>query len=252
MRNRLRAAAYRLRYPGRTFTCNFCGFAAGRFRAIGVKAEVLHELNVVGGGYRANAECPRCGAGDRDRLVRIALENDVKLPPKARILHVAPERPLNRFLRERFNGGVIVSDLYPERYAWARPALKMDLTKCAFQRGQFDLVVCNHVLEHIPDDAQALQELAGLLRPGGYAVLQVPYTLKLENTIEDPSVTDEDERLRRFGQRDHVRLYALEDFIRRVESGGLKSRFLASDHFAHFARYALSDREGVLLFQKPE
>lgn len=140
------------------------------------------------------------------------------LPADARILHVAPENVLrNRFRAlpgAEYHGGDLTAEFGPER---------IDVTRLDFPDRSFDIVVCNHVLEHVPDDRRAMSEIARVLRPDGWALLLVP---GLEGnaggptTDEDPSVTSPEERLRRFGQRDHVRQYGW-DYLDRLRSVGL-------------------------------
>ncbi len=95
----------------------------------------------------------------------------------------------------------------------------MDITDIGIESMSFDLIICNHVLEHVVDDRKAMRELFRVLKPGGLAILQVPIAMLTEETVEAPSITDPAERERRFGQSDHVRIYGL-DYPNRLREAG--------------------------------
>jgi SAM-dependent methyltransferase len=118
----------------------------------------------------------------------------------ARLLHMAPELCLERQFRSIPTIQYLSGDLDP-----SRAMVQMDLTNLDLPDSSFDFVHVSHVLEHIPDDVAAMRELRRILRPGGTAVLAVP--MWGDETLEDLSITDPDERQRRYGQPDHVRLY---------------------------------------------
>jgi SAM-dependent methyltransferase len=104
--------------------------------------------------------------------------------------------------------------------------MQMDITGLTFQDEYFDAIVCNHVLEHIPDDHAALSELYRVLKPGGWACIQVPF--EGETTQEDLSISDPMERERRYGQQDHVRSYG-KDFVLRLEAAGFSVTVLSKE-----------------------
>lgn len=134
------------------------------------------------------------------------------------ILHVAPEHALRRRL-ERTAGTYVSGDLtgtFGDEI--------MDITRLGFADDVFDAVICNHVLEHITDDRAAMRELRRVLAPHGWAILLVP-DVELERTIEDPAVTDRQERLALFGQEDHVRRYGL-DYLDRLADAGFTPQML--------------------------
>lgn len=111
---------------------------------------------------------------------------------------------------------------------------KVDITQMdCYSDGRFDLIVCSHVLEHVPDDAKAIRELNRILAHNGVAILMVPILLGLQQTDEDPSVTDVNERWRRFGQDDHIRMYEREDFLKRLRAGGFQVKNLDVATFGH-------------------
>ena len=242
---------YRFRHPGTQCQCNFCGFAAGKFMAGGYREGVLHEKQVIGGGFRANARCPKCFSLDRERQILYVLRKEIPLDESSRVLHVAPERNLNEMIRKEMTNQVDECDLVPESYAWAPNISKQDLTNLTFENDSFDLVVCNHVMEHIPEDGKAQAELLRVLKPGGYAILQIPYSESIPDTEEDPLITSVADRLLHYGQDSHVRLYERNDYIRRVESQGFESQFMQPNRFRHVDYFGLDPREGIFLFQKP-
>jgi SAM-dependent methyltransferase len=130
------------------------------------------------------------------------------------VLYFAPDWGLEHRLRQRGRYRIVTSDL-------GSPGvdLRADITQLPLADTSFDLVLCSHVLEHVPNDARAIAELFRVLRPGGTALVQVPYENAAERTDEDPSITDPRERTRRFGQFDHIRLYG-RDLVERLCAPG--------------------------------
>ena len=99
--------------------------------------------------------------------------------------------------------------------------VKADICDLPFDDNSYDVIFCNHVLEHIPDDQKAMKELYRVLRPGGMGIFQIPQDLNRETTFEDDSITDKAERARIFGQYDHVRIYG-RDYFDKLRSVGFK------------------------------
>jgi len=195
--------------------CTFCGTESSAFKPFGLSLEVLRAKDVVGGGFRPNALCPCCGSLDRERLIEIYLRTETAIfSTPTTLLHVAPERCLTRVLR------ACPSIRYVSVDVGSRAAMvRMDITQMAFDSDFFDAVICNHVLEHVSSDSAALHELYRVLKLGGWAILQVPIALALEQTLECPSITSREERARLYGQPDHVRLYG-RDYPDRLKQFG--------------------------------
>jgi SAM-dependent methyltransferase len=190
----------RLLYAGDTVACPCCGSTYRRFRTLGLD----------------NRMCWSCGSLERDRLLWLLLDRRPQmLRPGMRILHVAPERALQPRLRSLPGVEYVAGDL-DARYAEQR----IDVTSLDFPDDSFDAIVCNHVLEHVPDDRRAMRELRRVLRPGGWSVLLVP-PLDRPVTDEDSTLADRAERVRRFGQHDHVRRYGW-DYVDRLGAAGFR------------------------------
>lgn len=183
-----------------------------------------------------SALCPGCGSAERHRILWLCLqhlESLNQLELRGKMLHVAPERSLARRFKTMFDYLSVDID--------ASKAMEAaDLTRIPFSDDHFDAIVCNHVLEHIPNDRRAMLELYRVLKPGGWAALLVPMTDSL--TDEDPAA-DPKERTRRFGQEDHVRLYG-RDYLDRLREAGFRvteygwKDFVTSDDAKRFVIHA--------------
>lgn len=164
---------------------------------------------------RDNALCPRCLALERHRLMWIFLNEKTDFFNKnLKVLHIAPEQCFFKRFKSLPNLDYTTGDLESPI-----ADVHFDVQEIPFEKETFDVVICNHVLEHVDDDHKAMSELHRILKPGGFAILQVPQDDKNPNTLEDPSVTDPKERERLFLQKDHVRLYGL-DYADRLKAAG--------------------------------
>ncbi len=184
--------------------CPVCGHSAAAFLPFGL-------------GGRRNALCPTCGSLERHRFLWLYLTRYTRLLRQAaRVLHTAPEPCLEPRLRALPNLRYQSLDLFD-------PAadVQADLCDLPFDDGHFDLLLSSHVLEHLPDDGPALGELARVLRPGGRAVIMVPYDPDLPVTEEGGQVTSPAERMARFGHPYHYRNYGA-DFPARLAAAGFE------------------------------
>jgi SAM-dependent methyltransferase len=160
---------------------------------------------------RENALCPGTLSLERHRLLWLYLERETSfLTDSIKVLHVAPEQVFYQKFCSFSHWDYTTTDLYSPL-----ADVKADLRKLPFEDHAYDLILCNHVLEHIPDHLQALSELYRVLKKGGTLIAQVPLDLNREKTFEDPTITDPQERSRIFGQYDHVRIYGKDysDFL---------------------------------------
>lgn len=192
---------------------------------------------------RPGVKCPVCKSNARSRLAWLffARMTDLLDGRQKSMLHIAPEYALARRLPNVPGLNYLSADLDPDK-----AMVRMDITAIDYPDASFDCIVCSHVLEHVPDDRRAMRELARVLKPNGWVLFMIP--MKLERTIEDPSITDPAERDRLFGHPEHVRRYG-RDFVTRLEESGLSVRQLTLPDLANAeeARRMGLDEAGGLL-----
>ena len=171
------------------------------------------------GNQRNNVLSPSTLSLERHRLLWLYLNNETDFftsKIKKNVLHFAPEQAFYKRFRNQKNIVYTTTDLFSPL-----ADVKADICNLPFEDNQYDVILCNHVLEHIPDDTKAMQELFRVLKPGGMAILQIPQDLNRATTFSDDSITDEKERAAIFGQYDHVRIYG-RDYFDKLRSIGFK------------------------------
>lgn len=160
------------------------------------------------GAPRENVLSPSTLSLERHRLLWLWLERETEFFTKpSKVLHFAPEQAFYKRFREMKHLDYTTTDLNSPL-----ADVKADICDLPFKDNDYDIIFCNHVLEHIPDDAKAMSELYRVLKPGGMAILQIPQELDREVTFEDNTITDPTERAKIFGQYDHVRVYGRDYF----------------------------------------
>jgi SAM-dependent methyltransferase len=200
---------------------------------------------------RPNALCPSCLALERHRLMYLYLKDKTNFfSAPLKVLHIAPEACFIDRFEAMKNLDYITGDIESPL-----AKVKMDIHDIPFDDKTFDVVFCNHVMEHVTDDIKAMSELNRVLKPGGWGILQIPLFHPLPNvTDEDASVTDPAERERRFGQSDHVRLFG-KDYIERLRKGGFQA---TEDDYINtlpqemVEKYALPKDETIFLVHRAE
>ncbi len=226
-----------LRDRGDAMHCPCCGWSFRRFWPSGVSPVV------------PNSMCPKCGSLPRHRLLWLFLDRQPELlGRRIRLLHIAPEPLLQKQLSHRPNIDYLSADLCSP-LAMER----IDLTDIRKPAASFDAIVCVHVLEHIPDDRRAISEMRRVLSPGGWALLQSPVDWDRPSTFEDWSITSPAERLRHFGQEDHVRIYGA-DYVDRLQSSGFdvqRRAFARELDAASAARFGLDLSDDIVMCRVP-
>lgn len=238
-------------------TCSVCSSRFPNFYPLARgHLEIAHRLNVF---YSADDfetlnvgqySCPECMASDRDRLYALFATELMNWPEDKplRILDIAPAPVLSSFLRSLPNAVYRSADLFSPLADDVVDIMDMNI----YADESFDFIVCSHVLEHVRDDALAIAELFRVLAKGGNAILMVPILLTATETDEDPDEKSEDERWARFGQGDHVRMYARHDFIERLKQGGFHVDLLGSDVFGNgvFKQHGITEQSVLYVGRK--
>ncbi len=223
-------------YIGNKVSCPVCDHNFRTFLPYGRKA-------------RSNALCPNCLSLERHRMMWLFLKNETSFfKNKLDVLHIAPELCfIDRF-----------ESIHGERYITADiesplAKVKLDVHDIPFDEGRFDVVFCNHVMEHVADDHKAMSEIYRVLKPGGFAILQVPLFYPLRDvTYEDDTIASPNAREKAFGQSDHVRMYG-KDYADRLHAAGFEvgeNRYFESLPIEQVKRFALPLDEPVFYCKK--
>ncbi len=201
-------------YRGNNRYCPICGKTSRKFLSFGNP-------------LRSDARCIHCNSLERHRLTWLFFTKKTELfnNIQKKMLHIAPEQSFQKFLPERIGTGYLSADLFnPEAM------VKMDITNIQYPNDTFDVIYCSHVFEHVHEDIQAMQEFYRVLKPEGWAILLVPI---LDGpTYEDLSITDPKERLKVYGQEDHVRKYGTDlVYLNRLKEVGFKVQIIKPSDF---------------------
>jgi SAM-dependent methyltransferase len=173
------------------------------------------------GKQRQNALSPGTLSLERHRQMWLYLQRETDFFSKnLKVLHIAPEQEFLKKFKKMKNLDYVSADLFSPIVD-----VKADILDLPFAEASFDVVICNHVLEHIVDDRKAMSELYRVMKPSGWGIFQVPMKNSLEKTYEDFSITDPKERQKHFGQYDHVRWYGM-DYFQRLEEIGFGTKAL--------------------------
>jgi len=225
-------------YAGNTVSCPICGHHYRSFLPYG-------RTNP-----RPNALCPHCQSLERHRLIWLYLKEGTNFfTERLRVLHIAPEACFIKRFEAQHGQGYITADLESPL-----AKVKMDIHDMPFEANSFDVVLCNHVLEHVADDIRAMQEIYRVLKPGGWSLLQVPFFSPVPaTTLEDATITSPKARERAFGQDDHVRKFG-KDYPKRIGRSGLHAELNAfaaklSPGQAH--RHGIVGQEVLYIGRKP-
>lgn len=171
------------------------------------------------GKQRNNVLSPSTLSLERHRLLWLYLKSETDFftsAEKLKVLHFAPEQCFLKRFRALKNIDYTTTDLLSPI-----ADVKADICNLPFNTDTYDVILCNHVLEHIPDDTKAMQELYRVMKPGGWGIFQIPQDLNRPTTFEDNTITDKKERTKIFGQYDHVRVYG-RDYFNKLRSIGFK------------------------------
>lgn len=211
-------------YKGSDCECNIC------------HAKLKHFIKLDNG----NLLCPICGSLPRSRRLFKIVSEDY-LEPGLSILDFSPSRAIFRALKSRKDISYFPTDYEDEFLA----DYHFDITKIDSASDQFDLIMCYHVLEHIEDDTSAMNELYRVLGKGGTALIQTPF--KAGAIYEDFQIKTPEDRLKHFGQEDHVRIYSVDSLVQRLQNAGFQTETKVFDQDQY---WGFSDKETVIVCKK--
>ena len=195
--------------------CIICGNKVDKFNPGGIGVELFSKHHIIGGGYRENCVCPKCGIIDRERWLYYVIKNKTNIATTSgRILHFAPEQTIINYIKQNTN-----IDYYTCDIQVGRAMHIVDITDIQFKNNTFDYIIFNHVMEHIPNEKKAIREIKRVLKKNGVLIFSFPICLDMK-TQEDKKIQSSEDRLRLYGQEDHVRLYGY-DYIKRYRKYGL-------------------------------
>ena len=199
---------------------------------------------------RKNAICPTCKSLERHRFLYI-LYNFLFLNKSSsqKVLHFAPEEMLYNEISKNKNIEYIVGDLYPELFKFAPNCMKIDAMNLPFEKKSFDIILCNHILEHIEDDRLFIKNITEILKDKGKFIFTIPVKYSFEKTYEDKNIKTEEDRLKHFGQKDHVRIYG-NDILDRFE-GEFTINKISTDFLGEHIKENLSlSNETIYILEK--
>jgi len=213
-------------YRGNAHQCNICEHHFSKF--------IILE--------NGDKLCPFCGSISRNRLLWQILNTELKL--RGKVLHFSPSRPLFRTFKKMATIDYTSTDFEDEFLA----DKKLDITQIDEPDDHFDTIICYHVLEHIVEDAQAIQELFRVLKPGGTAVIQTPF--KKGDIYEDISIISKADRFKHFDQEDHVRVYSAKGLAKRLQMAGFQVNVKNFTQKDSNNLHGFKKKETVLICQK--
>jgi predicted SAM-dependent methyltransferase len=258
IRNRLKHWLETASYRGSRFQCPVCEAGLNRFNRLPdyfiqnlEKNQYIHSILAEETLNFLEFECPACGAYDRDRLYALYyrdLFKNLDTTRKYVFIDFAPSPFLSPFLRRQNLLKYRTADLIDPKVDD-----RVDITDMRnYDDHSVDFFLCSHILEHVPNDRKALDELYRILRPGGKGVVMVPILLTLTENYENPKIVTEADRWRHFGQHDHIRIYSKPGFIARLEQAGFHVNQYGIDHFseAAFSLHGIHYRSVLYVVEK--
>ncbi len=225
-------------FKGNNVECPVCEKSFRKFLSYG--SDTAHRENVL---------CPYDLTLERHRLMWLYLKDhsDFFSSDNLKVLHIAPEQCFHKKFKSQRNLDYLTADL-------VSPIADMhfDLHEIPLEENKFDVIFCNHVMEHVNDAHQCMKELFRVLKPGGWAIMQVPQDFTRETTFEDPNITSPEDREKYYWQKDHVRLFG-KDYPNWLEKAGFKvEHFLKEVHYSQemIERFRLQQSEILYIARK--
>lgn len=240
------------------FYCPVCNKSVVRFQPLPLYYEQMQEKyptklpKFMGEMMNVHAySCPHCYASDRERIYAMYISkkfDTIKDKKEISFLDFAPSMEFQRFIKQFSFVKYRTADLYLDSVDDKVDIVDMNI----YCDNQFDVILCSHVLEHIPNDIKAMSELHRVLKPGGWGIIVVPINLGIEKDFEDPSINSTADRWSYFGQDDHVRAYSKQGFVNKLESVGFNVAQYGIDYFGmdEFERCGIHPRSVIYVVSK--
>jgi SAM-dependent methyltransferase len=227
-----------LLYMGNKVECPVCGRSYSKFLAYGSNAA-----------HRTNVLCPGDLTLERHRLMWLYLRDASNFfsAPQLNVLHIAPEQCFHGLFKKQPNLNYLTADL-------ESPIADMhfDLHTIPLEDNRFDVIFCNHVMEHVDDALQCMRELYRVMAPGGWGILQVPQDFSRKETLEDPSIQSPEDREKHYWQKDHVRLFG-QDYPEWLQNSGFQVTIFEKENYYTpeiMERYRLQKEEILYIVHK--
>ena len=236
---------------GDNYYCNLCGKTSRFFMSYGTKSAVA--LSMIGSGVRRHCECPRCFSHDRFRWIYEVLlrYSDILSPERTRflkIMHIASEPGIKAQIKKK-SGSLAPMEYLTGDLEQIYSDVKVDVTDMhQFEDDSFDYFIINHVLEHVPDETSAMNEIRRVLKPDGVLFISFPMCLD-RKTYDNPEITSPADRLNAFGQEDHVRLYGTDSAERLAQFGFEVKPLIVKEQMSkkEFTRMGLIPEDTIFL-----
>jgi SAM-dependent methyltransferase len=244
------------KFRGDEYTCPVCGTQLRAFKPIwrsfmrAIDAGHPYPFKSLQTFNWQSYSCPACDASDRERLFMLYLDRIApSLDPgrRHRLVEFAPSPTLRRKLTRHPRLEYRSADLYRRSVDD-----RIDIADMAYQDESVDIFICSHILEHVPQDRNAMRELHRVLKPGGFGIVMVPLINGVDSTDEDLSLTSREERNVRYGDGDHVRQYGIRDFRDRLEAASFQVELLGRDFFGAeaFRKAGIADDSVLYVVRK--
>lgn len=236
-------------YTGNAYFCPICNRKSRKFLQYGKNNKSILRYKIISNGKRENCICPNCFSKDRERLLFLFFsyfKNKLYINENSSILHFSPEKTLtNYFFRKHFTN-YKTSDFFDKKANF-----KIDLENTLNHEKKYDLIICNHVLEHIHNDSQALDNINNLLKNGGHAILLTPYSELIDDDIYLGKSLTNKQKLEFYGQNDHVRVYSKKNLIKKIEYAGFDLKLMKREDFCSInKKMGLIEEEKIFLAKK--